>query len=696
MNCSIVNARPQNISIDANGSYDNRAFKFTFYGDRTIGADFFVYDMNTNKLWNNVVYNDYAAANSKKYYYNGEEIDVHIGTNSSNNNKQFVWKTRVYDDIDIANNKNPTVRVVTGTVKANPYIEGKIVGGEDAQNIMGEKYIYIEPTKEIVLPSWIYISGERRIILEYKYVDETSPTQLKLKNAFTTYPSTGAEYAISPYRATTISTLSTHQLPIATGINIDGKAKDHRDGSTFKIDVDYPKVPQPCYYLEIDNNFYAITDYSAKTGIVTLDTEEDVKTNIAEGTNYTIYSSFVESPFFYFTTEPTPVIENLKLVQDGEVIKCTADLIAKSFVKYQYWEIYDVTVASTPLLMETSEKMYLGALEFVFRSGFVGHSYKAILHTVTQTNWDITKESDILKLTTSLSGNNVSHFQATIANDNSIQLDITISNAIAKNGGIKILRQSYNNNLISYVATIDFDSNKSSGSTITFKDYKTANNAKYRYYICCYNPTTADNKNTMYAAYETQDWIGANYKTYSLYALQEVTYKRYDVDTDKRIDYDYMYAERAFKITNIFRPELNVTEKHNINHNLGRDVYVGYAKKPVVSARETTYDTFSLSFQLGNTEFVPAKGITYSNAVKYNMGYISIINNDMNYYQTLKQTIANAPPFLIKDYKGNMWFGSITTHNTEIDNTTLNERPITINLDFTETYPIEKIRIVGE
>ena len=43
-----------------------------------------------------------------------------------------------------------------------------------------------------------------------------------------------------------------------------------------------------------------------------------------------------------------------------------------------------------------------------------------------------------------------------------------------------------------------------------------------------------------------------------------------------------------------------------------------------------------------------------------------------------------------------MWFGSITTHNTEIDNATLNERPITINLDFTETYPIEKIRIVGE
>lgn len=693
MNCSIVNARPQNISIDANGSYDNMAFKFTFYGDRTIGADFYIYDMNTNKLWNNGIYNDYAAANSKKYYYNGEEIDVHIGTNSSNNNKQFVWKTRVYDDVDITNGKNPTVRVVTGTVKANPYIEGKMPVDSNAKEVMGEKYIYIEPTKEISLPSWIYIGGERRIILEYKYIDETSPTQLKLKNAFTTYPSLNEEYAISPYKATTVSTLENNQLPIATGINIDGDATDHRSG--FKITVDYPTTPQPCYYLEIGNTFYAITDYSAKTGIVTLNTTEDVKSTIAEGTNYTIYSSFVESPFFYFTTEPTPVIEKLQLVQDGEIIRCTANLVAKSFVKYQYWEIYDVTTTNTPILVETSEKMYLGALEFIFRGGLVGHSYKAVLHTVTQTNWDITKESNVLQVTTSLSGNNVSKFQSVITNDNSIQLDITISNTINKNGGVKILRKSYNSNLISYVTTIDFSNNKASGSIITFKDYKTANNTKYKYYICCYNPTTSSNKNTMYAAYETE-WIDTDYKTYSIYALQEVAYERYDVDTDKRIDYDYMYSERAFKLTNIFRPELNVTEKHNVNHNLGRDVYVGYAKKPVVSARETTYDTFSLSFQLGNTEFIPCNGITYDDAVKYNMGYISITNNSMEYYQTLKQTIANAPPFLIKDYKGNMWFGSITTHNTEIDNTTLNERPITINLDFTETYPIEKIRIVGE
>ena len=399
MNCSIVNARPQNMSIDANGTYNNRAFKFTFYGDKTIGADFYIYDMNTNKLWNNVVYSDYAAANGKKYYYNGEEIDIHAGTNSSNNNKQYIWKTRVYDDIDISNGKNPTIRVVTGSVKPNPFIEGTIPIESGSQSIANEKYIYIEPVKEITLPSWITINNERRIILEYKYVDENTPTQLRLKNAFTTYPEKDAAYSISPYQTTSISKLDTNQLAIATKININGSDKDNRAANPFTIEVDYPTTPQPCYYLEIENTFYPITSYSSNLGIVTLDTNVDVKNTISAGTSYTIYCSFVESPFFYFTTEPTPVIENLQLIQDGEVIKCSADLVAKSFVKYQYWEIYDVTDADNPIRMEMSEKMFLGALEFVFRGGIIGHSYKAILHVVTQTNWDITAESDILQLT---------------------------------------------------------------------------------------------------------------------------------------------------------------------------------------------------------------------------------------------------------------------------------------------------------
>lgn len=695
MNCSIVNARPHNISIDANATDDdNRAFSFTFYGDRTIGADFFIYNMNTNNLWNGKIYSDYAASNSKKYYYNGEEIDVHVSKVSSNNNKQFIWKTRVYEDVDISNGKNPTNRLVTGTIKPNPYLSGNIVEIPEEYKELSEKYIYIELNSEysITLPSWIYISDDRRVILEYNRISD-NVVQIKLKNSFTLYPIAGTAYTISPYRTSSIEEVEASQLFIATDINIVGDAKDHRNYGTG-VDIDYPTNPQPCYYLGLGDDVYGITNYNPQSGLVTLD--KTPASNVSEvGLPYTIYSSFVESPYFYFTTEPTPKIKTITMIQDGEVVKCNAVLNSKSFVKYQYWEIYDVTNPNNIILVETSEKMYLDDLEFVFRGGIVDSKYKAILHVVTQTNWDISKESEIITIVAGNDSTNIKSFSF-IKNDenNCIQLNITLQNGISKNGGIKILRQEIKSSYIEYLDTINFNTAISSGSVVTFNDYKSTSNTDYKYYIICFNPTIDSNKITLFQNYVTSN-ISTLYNSYSIYALQEVAYERFDIDTDKRIDYDYMYAERKFKILDIFKPELNVTEKHKINHNLGRDIYVGYSKKPVVSAKNTAYDTFSLSFQLGNTSIFASEGATLEDALKYNWGYTKIINNDVEYFCRLKHMIEEAPPFLIKDYKGNAWFGSINTFNTEIDNSVVSDKIITINIDFVETYPIEKVKVVG-
>ena len=188
---------------------------------------------------------------------------------------------------------------------------------------------------------------------------------------------------------------------------------------------------------------------------------------------------------------------------------------------------------------------------------------------------------------------------------------------------------------------------------------------------------------------------------YSIYFLQEQAYTRYDVQTDKRIDYDYMYAERSFNITDIVRPELNVIDKHSISHNLGRNTYVGYAAKASTAAWDTTYDTFSLSFQLGNTEVKYPEGTVFDEkftqefANSINYGWSEIINRDETYYKYLKNLIASGAPVIIKDYRGNKWFGSIVSHNSEIDNLQPVERSITEKIDFVETYPIDKVRILS-
>jgi hypothetical protein len=714
MNCSIVNAYPQNVSIDA-ATMTNRArnaFKFTFYGDRTIGADYFIYEMNTNNLWNNNIYSDYAAGAKKLYYYNTEEIDTLATNVSSNNNKQFVWKVRVYDDVDIANSKNPNIRVVSGTTKASPFISGKtlatVLGSDGKAN---KKMLDLDTTETITLPSWITVNGERRIILEARVgVDQNQKpvkTRIRLKNETTDEVAEGTEYTISPYRNVKLQ-VSENGLFIAPDIAIDeSETTDHRVGHIGgRTDLPYPTTNQPCYYLEINGEFRAIKTYKKSLGYVELISAFSTTPDV--GTDYTLYCSYIESPFFYFETEPTPVIENLQGVFDAEVIKFTASLNSKSFTKYQKWEIYDVTntsgnITSNSLLVDTSEKMYIGALEYVFRGYVTGHSYKAKLYVTTQTNWDVEAETPNAITSGSAETNINSIAMKYNKEKNAIELTYKHIKALTAPSkglcGTKILRQEYGSNEIIYVATLTYNSIKAN-QTNTFIDYDSVSRKKYRYYICDFVSTGDSSTSLMYLPAISQ-YYDTDFYTYSIYFLQEQAYTRFDVQTDKRIDYDYMYAERSFNVIDIVRPELNVVDKHSISHNLGRNTYVGYAVKASTAAWETTYDTFSLSFQLGNTEVKYPDGTTFDRnftqdfANSINYGWNEVINKDEVYYKHLKELIASGIPVMIKDYRGNKWFGSIVSHNSEIDNTQPVERSITEKLDFVETYPISKVRILS-
>lgn len=717
MNCSIVNAYPQNVSIDAT-TMSNRArnaFKFTFYGDRTIGADYFIYEMDTDRLWNNKIYSDYAAGAKKFYYYNTEEIDTLAGNNSEYNNKQFVWKVRVYDDIHIENGKNPNIKITSGTIKENPWITGKTLTQVlNSDGSVNKKMLNLDTVKEITIPSWITINNEKRIILEarvsYGADGKTAVyTRIKLKNEFTDDVSEGTDYKISPYR-NLVAPSDTGGVFIAPNIAIDeSETTDHREGHTGgRTDLPYPTTNQPCYYLEIGGVFYAIKTYKKSTGYATLTTT--LSTEPSVGTPYNLYCSYIESPFFYFTTEPTPVISDLKGEVDAEIIRFTANLTSMSFTKYQLWNIYDVTntdgnITKDSILVDTSEKMYLGDLEYIFRGYLPGHSYKATLEITTQTNWNIVFETPYAVLYGGTSTNiQESGIKMNYNKEkNAMEISYEHINAISAPSkgicGTKILRQEYGSDLIIYIATLTYSSIKS-GQVNTFIDYDCVSKKKYRYYICDFVSTGDVATSNMYMPAISQ-YYSTDFYTYSIYFLQEEAYSRFDVQTDKRIDYDYMYAERSFNVTDIVRPELNVIDKHSISHNLGRNTYVGYAAKASTAAWDTAYDTFSLSFQLGNTEVKYPEGTTFDEdftqefANSINYGWNEIVNRDETYYKYLKNLIASGAPVMIKDYRGNKWFGSIVSHNSEIDNLQPVERSITEKIDFVETYPIDKVRILS-
>lgn len=722
MNCSIVNASPQNFSIDAAdmGNRQRNAFKFTFYGDRTIGADYYIYDTQTNKKWGNRIFSDYAASNKKDYYYNTEEIDTVAVSIPSNNNKSFVWKVRVYDDVDLSNSKYPNIKITSGAVKDNPFITGKtlspVIVYENGKPVVNTLMLNLDTTKTITLPSWIIINGERRIIKEVRAATDVSGnithTRIKLRNPFTTEDETGeipegTGYTVTPYQTYTPTT-DTTGIFIAPNIAIDeDETTDHRGNFISSIEnLPYPNTSQYCYYLEIDGTYYPIKTYNRKSGSTILATS--LSSVPDTGTPYNLYCSYVESPFFYFTTEPTPVISDINAIVDAEVMKFTAKLTSMSFTKYQYWEIYDVTytngnITSNSILAEKSENIYMGALEFVFRGYLPNHSYKAKLQVVTQTDWSVTATSQTAVTATATESNikdvKVSYNREVNAPEISFTHINPISGSLQRTCGTKVMRQEYGSNYIEYVSTISYPS-INAGRTDTFIDYTAVSKKKYMYYLLDFTSSTTESYGTMYLP-TTSDYFETDFYTYTIYFLQEQAYQRFDVDTDKRVDYDYMYAERSYIVTDIVRPELNVVDKHSISHNIGRNTYVGYARKASVAAWQTTYDTFSLSFQLGNTvvkypegtEFDRSFTKEFANSINY--GWCEVINDDEKYYSYFKSLVASGAPVMIKDYRGEKWFGSITSHNSEIDNLQPIARSITEKIDFAETYPIEKVRILN-
>lgn len=693
MVCSVVNAYPQNISV-----YDKSKFSFNFYGDKCIGANFILTELDQTDWETNSVRiaPKFAGYEGKLYYYNGEEISVEMGTRSpvDPKEKNIVWKARVFEEVNLDTGIYPTNRIATGTFKLKTFTEGTVQSPQVEGAKASTTIFWIDKNLQLTFPCWIWINGEQRGVKAYK----SDEGRIRVVTALSEIPAEGTTYAISNIYNEEPVTLESNQTIISTNIGLSfPRYSDYRGlslntsvNTKFTIDTPYPQTSQPIYYLEHNGNYYGINFYDSKTGIVGLVTDlSELPFN--DGDKYTIYSSFIDSPYFYICNEKPTEITNIELAQKGEIIHCHADITTVSSIKYQYWNIYEIDYDNSEILVDTSEKMYISDCEYIFRKAILGSKYKAELHVFNQSGNEIVATSDIYTVTNKYDYTNIDVTNV-VTDNNGIKLNIYITRDILKaGGGIKILRlklqensiMEYTSKNIEYVDTIKFDSDKAKDDIIEFIDYEVANKTKYRYFITAYQPYSVDDALTNYATYET-NVIETDFNTYSIYALQEIAYTRYDVETDKNIDYDYMFSERSFKVTDYLLPEIDISDKHSISYNLGRSTYIGYASKPSVASWETSYDTFTLTFQLGNTKVISNNGSSY----------LDIVNNNIAFYQKWKGIIEKAPPILIKDYKGNVWFGEITGFKADIDNTILN-RPIIVNVDFVETYSLDKVRVIG-
>lgn len=659
MSSSIANAYPQNLSIDATDT--NNKYKFTFYGNATVGAEFRTYDSTTGDRLT-TIYGDFIASNvseNRDVYYNGEEIDVTISSGYLINNRSYVWRARIFDKIDLSNGYYPTTQTVSGKIKSNPYLYMGVTGNPVTTPI-DEYKITLENNLNLNLPKYLWINSEKRKITAYNRYNGVATISAK----FSTYPSSGTTYYITKNQENEPVTLESNQTCITSGIEF----------SDFVCVSFNTHTNVYNYYLLINNNYYAITAYEKDTGVVTLSTT----VSIEAGTEYVVCQDFNDTAFFYFTTEAKPVIAFNTPVVSEEVLSFTANLSTNTYVKYYHWKIYErrtVDGTNVDTLVDESANIYNGLIQYFFRGALTNKTYVGVLDLVTQSDFFIS-DNIVFTVPNSSDGyiTNVKTMLDLEKNAIKISWDSTY------NGKYKILREIKDSNVIEYISTIE------TSSQHYFYDYKCRNNLEYKYYIV-YFDTNVAMKNAV-----SSNYIKINYDTYTIMDLIEQPYSRNKIsgEVNIRIDYDYMYRNKEYKVNNIFRPEFNISTNLDVKQNLGRETFIGYSEKASVGIWQTNYDSFSLSFMLGNTETI---NVLNDNQEIIN-SYLSVVDTGITEELRWKQMISENRPVLIKDYRGNIWFGVITSNTISVDNMSINKN-VTINMDFTETFDINRIKIVG-
>ena len=108
-----------------------------------------------------------------------------------------------------------------------------------------------------------------------------------------------------------------------------------------------------------------------------------------------------------------------------------------------------------------------------------------------------------------------------------------------------------------------------------------------------------------------------------------------------------------------------------VTHNITRNVNNLYAKMPAVSIEPSDFDSFSLSFLFGYLDCDEED----------NSGFIF---DDQYMFELWKKCVAEKRTVMIKDPKGNIWTGTLTAHNYQVEYDT-NGMPYMITVEFTQT-----------
>lgn len=645
MICDIANAYPANGNcIDAD-KYNQ--VKFTFYGDYAYGAAVYVYYADTGEKLNGWYINTgQDTGYETSGFYNGEEIYTPLPIGYLDQNREYLWKARIYNKvIDISGGAYPDILVCKGNFVESPVITTTVISeGTD-------KTVTVETGLSIKIPSYLFIDTEVRKIVSY---DETTGI-ITTDKMIMSFRGVGTEIKIYEY-----DTLPT----IVEGDNCVYIDKyDVLFEKPLTYSVDKVNFAYSNYIKNLTTGEYiAITDFDHEQGLLYLETS--FSSEPTSNDYYEIYCNYIDTPYFNFITKRTPVIvPKISLVQNWNtaMLKCEATVTApvNITIKSYYWEIYEVT-NNGDILVDTSKLIYSGRMEYLCRR-LKNTAYKARI--IVTTRDDVTITSDFVGYEFITQDTTIDNLFSYWDNDkNAVKLVWT---NLIDNTSYCIMRTDTNGNN-EYLETII-------GSATEYYDYKVSNGQMYTYSV---TPKTTDN---IYSAIETT--IEVNLNRMSIYFLSEVEYQRPSGDISiVRVDTNYMYKDTQYKVEKIYCIDLDYHEM-KITHNINRNIQVGYNGLPIVTVGTDNYDSFPLEFTFGQ--------------VRCNSGrQMEIFAHTHNDYLEWRKYVASGLPVVIKDIMGNIWFGTITDHSPT-PNIVGEPNLYQISLEFTQSRNMNETRILS-
>lgn len=683
MVCTPTNVYPNNACVDAEFPY----FGFTFYGDSCAGCSIRLFDYDTGEQCASMI-TSYGYQN--KGFYNGDRFDYIFPCGAGFGvvpDKEFLWKIRFYEKVDVANGYYPTIKHSSGVILINPVLKVTV----ESVSIDEKTFVLKDPVTHTWYLEYIYWEGHgRRKIVGYNLAENS----ITLDSAFDSIPQNVEGDVDELYLSRIKTDISNLNQLIQETADVPRLGEDFETETTSNIVFIEPNLSfrygsgvildgnqdekriYDSYICNKDGSYYPIEKYYPLTG--RLELSESITFKLSDR-NYKLFYAFVDSPYYYFYTKNKPAITPSLSINASGLIYCEAEMskAGEYNVNYYYWEVYKGNE-----LVVRSEKIYSGRLDYLFRMVESGEEYSAKIIVVVNDGLQV--ESDFATITHPEGdyGYVTDLYVEQVDDLNAVKLTWEIASGISVRH-YNIYRKNTATDKIEFLGTKDRYYNNGVYSTsaipeITeFYDYTCLSDVEYEYSVLpvrssesiCHNITT--------------DPITTSFSDWTVYFVDEYPYTpKSFFDEDETYNWygnhlTTMYNDRRFIIHSAWKVQVEA-ELNDIEHNISRETNITYTTKPVTTYGDNEYDSFTLKFVIG----------------EFSCNMDEFKNGGINWFKRWKNEINSQRTVVIKDDKGFMWVGDIVKHTYNPKYDVLQHDFIETQIQFNQTMDNNKVRIL--